>query len=73
MKVKLNLPWPPAAAPGETESHYGFPFLVGEDGGLTADIDDAMAAGEIAAGRMVAVDAPKAAKAAKAEAAEAKE
>ena len=60
MKVKLNLPWPPVAAPGETENHYGYPFTVGEDGGLTADIDDAMAAGEIAAGRMTAVGAPKA-------------
>ena len=74
MKVKLNLPWPPVAAPGETESHYGYTFLVGEDGGLTADIPDELAPGEIAAGRMVAVTAEaKATKAAKAEAAEAKE
>ena len=72
MKVKLNLPWPPASAPGEVESHYGFPFTVTEDGGLIADIDDGMAAGEIAAGRMVALEAPKTGKAAKAEA-EAKE
>lgn len=60
MKVKLNLPWPPVAAPGETESHYGYPFLVGEDGGLTADIPDDMAAGEIAAGRVLPLEAPKA-------------
>lgn len=70
MKVKLNLPWPPAATPGETESHYGYTFLVGEDGGLTADIPDELAPGEIAAGRMTALTAeaapaadPKSAKA----------
>ena len=55
MKVKLNHPWPPASAPGEVEYHYGYPFTVTEDGGLVADIDDGMAAGEIAAGRMSAV------------------
>ena len=73
MKVKLNLPWPPAAAPGETESHYGYPFVVGEDGGLTADIPDELAPGEIAAGRMTAVEAPKAEPAADPKAAKAKE
>lgn len=73
MRMKLNLPWPPAAAAGETENHYGYQFLVGEDGGLTADIPEEMAAGEIAAGRMLALEAPKT-KAAKTEpAAEAKE
>lgn len=48
------------APAGSIEVHYGHQFVVQEDGTLVCDMDDVFVAGEVATGRVMLCDTPKA-------------